>query len=100
MAEPITLQELYEYAQQNRDIEEYGDDYIKKYLPEEIVNKLWQYKGVRDSDEFEWSFVQVRASKDKKGIYISYAGKYLGQGCYETKVYRPETKEYDTIYFG
>lgn len=97
----LTVQNLYKLAQSMRGhVEEYNDDYIETYLPSEIVEKLWKQDRVTDEDGFEWSFGQVCASRDKKGIFISYANKYLGCGCHETKVYRPETKTFEIIFQG
>jgi hypothetical protein len=94
-------QELYRLAQSMRGrVEEYGDDYIETYLPKDIVEKLWEHNRITDEDGFEWSFGQVCASRDKKGIFISYANKYLGLGYHETKVYRPDSKEFEIIYQG
>lgn len=94
----LVIEEFYKLAQSMRGhVQEYDDDYIERYLPSNIVEKIWQHEKKMDEDGFEWSFVHVCASRDKKGIFISYANKPLGHGCHETKVYRPESQSYEII---
>ncbi len=81
---------LYKLAQTMRGhVKEYDENYINTNLPKEIVEKLWEHETWQDKDGFIWSFGNVCASKDKTGIYITYANKSNGHGNHETKIYRP-----------
>jgi len=97
----MSILESYKFAQMMRgQVPEYDETYIEKYLPKDIVIKLWQQEKWIDKDGYTWSFYNVCASKDSQGIYISYAGKYMGQGYSEQKIYRPDLNIHEIKYFG
>jgi hypothetical protein len=93
------IKHRYEYAQLMRGgVDEYSSDYIEAHLDKEIVTVLWKAEEWTDEEGFTWSFKNVCAKKDEKGIYITYANKACGMGHHETRVYRPESKEHEILY--
>lgn len=62
-------------------VPELGDDYIERYIPEAILDKIREYDGQQDHEGFIWGPNHVFASKTKENtIVIIVAQKYMGWG--------------------
>jgi hypothetical protein len=79
-------------------VEEYDDDYIEKFIPASILQKL-RCDEWTDSDGFQWAFRHVMATKLRSTgeNVIIVAGNYLGHGCHLVKFIKPQSLSPNTI---
>ena len=73
------------------------DENIDKYLPLDIVEKLWSNYELTDEDGFVWGFGSVCAKTNNGRTYISYAAIADGQGYHRYKVYYLDDKTHGII---
>jgi len=75
-----------EFARMMRGrVPEWGDDYVEKHVPPDILARMMTEKEWVDEEGFTWGFRFVSANKDKINGYniCTLAKKYIGQGCSE-----------------
>lgn len=82
-----------EFAKMMRGkVPEWGDDYITKYVPESIIEKMQECERWADDDGFHWGFWAVYATKVIKTgeNCVVLAIKSFGQGWYDMKIIKTD----------
>lgn len=74
-------------------VPEWGDDYLERFIPKDILNRMFVELQWVDEDGFWWGFPSVSAIKlpssdgtDNQEPVVVLASKPLGQGVHELKV--------------
>ena len=71
----------------------FDDDYMEKYIPNEIMKSMHETPSYVDNEGFTWGFGMVFAGLQNGTPYICLASKYMGQGYSEIKYIMPPSTE-------
>ena len=72
-------------------VPEWDDTYVEKYVPSEILKKMFENEYWVDEEGFWWGFGYVGAQRllATNEPVVVLASKYLGQGVYLVKYINP-----------
>lgn len=76
----------------------WGPDYPERYLETELLDRVKREGAWVDGDGLSWGWSPMCAGNDGGGTFVVVASRYDGQGYHTLKVWRPETRTYETQY--
>ena len=74
----------------------WGADYPERYLEPELLDRVMREGAWTDDEGLAWGWSPMCAGNDGGGTFVVVASRYEGQGYHTLKVWRPETRTYET----